>query len=341
MDPIIKNQLVIFYMNAVELNLLRKSNQRKLIFLLAAFEQGKSPSIKQLPLQIEEKDIKKSLRFADQCMEEALKDINQKAHTGTNKNKLRKLVNEATNQVTERVIDQNKAGLNRLMMSYDVNRLHDNFAKAKLSPGEIQNQSKAQVQELIQMLSKQLEEKIQYKLSLRGLYLNLPLSEKIVRTEVSLKYTHCDFWMYKKRIYQNQRLTLTEKIEQSVGIKSFHRPKSSQKKSLNQLILKEKIDPEAHLRKNLLKQIKQLEQKEKKLQEKLFHLNFKSGEVSENKKLKIKEMQKEIQSFKNEHSRKQPLSKKISQAKYTIKEGYQGPIKVPSNSLLRESQVVR
>lgn len=312
MDPIIKNQLVSFYANALELNLLRKSNQRKLIFLLAAFEQGKSPSIKQLPLQIEEKDIKKSLRFADQCMDEALKDINQKAHTGTNKNKLRKLVNEATNQVTERVIDQNKAGLNKLMMSYDVNRLHANFAKAKLSPGEIQNQSKAQVQELIQMLSKQLEEKIQYKLSLRGLYLNLPLSEKIVHTEVSLKYTHCDFWMYKKRICQNQRLTLTEKI-----------------------------DPEAHLRKNLLKQIKQLEQKEKKLQEKLFHLNFKSGEVSENKKLKIKEMQKEIQSFKNEHSRKQPLSKKISQAKYTIKEGYQGPIKVPSNSLLRESQVVR
>lgn len=312
MDPIIKNQLVSFYTNAVELNLLRKSNQRKLIFLLAAFEQGKSPSIKQLPLQIEEKDIKKSLRFADQCMEEALKDINQKAHTGTNKNKLRKLVNEATNQVTERVIDQNKAGLNKLMMSYDVNRLHANFAKAKLSPGEIQNQSKAQVQELIQMLSKQLEEKIQYELSLRGLYLNLPLSEKIVHTEVSLKYTHCDFLMYKKRICQNQRLTLTEKI-----------------------------DPEAHLRKNLLKQIKQLEQKEKKLQEKLFHLNFKSGEVSENKKLKIKEMQKEIQSFKNEHSRKQPLSKKISQAKYTIKEGYQGPIKVPSNSLLRESQVVR
>ena len=83
--------------------------------------------------------------------------------------------------------------------------------------------------------------------------------------------------MYKKRICQNKRLTLTEKIEQSVGIKSFHRPKSSQKKSLNQLILKEKIDPEAHLRKNLLKQIKQLEQKEMKLLEKLFHLNFKSG----------------------------------------------------------------
>lgn len=341
MDPIIKNQLVNFYTNAVELNLLRKSNYRKLIFLLATFEQGKSASIKQLPLQIEEKDIQKSLRFADQCMDEVVKAINQKAHKGTNKNKLRKLVNEATNQVTERVIDQNKAELNKIMMSYDVHRLHANFAKAKLSPGEIQNQSKAQIQELLQMLSQQLEENIHYKLSLRGLSLNLPLSEKIVRTPVSLKYTHCDLLMYKKRTYQNKRLTLTEKIEQSTYIKSFHPPKNNQKKSLNQLIFKEKKDPEGHLRKKILKEIKQLEQKEKKLQEKLLHLNFKSGEVSANKKLKIKEMQKEIELFKQEHSKKQPLSQKMRQANYTIKEGYRGPIKVPSNSLLRKSQVVR
>lgn len=341
MDPIIKNQLVSFYTNAVELNLLRKSNHQKLIFLLAAFEQGKSASIKQLPLQIEEKDIQKSLRFADQCMKDALKVINQKAYMGTNKNKLRKLVNEATNQVTERVIDQNKSGLNKLLMSYDVNGLHANFAKAKLSPGEIQNQSKAQIQELLQMLSQQLEENIHYKISLRGLSLNLPLSEKIDCTEVSLKYTYCDLLMYKKRTYQNKRLILTEKIEQFAYIKSFHRPKNSQKKSLNQLILKEKKDPEGYLRKKISKEIKQLEQKEKQLQEKLLHLNFKSGEVSEDKKSKIKKMQTEIQSFKQEHSKKQPLSQKIRQAKYTIKEGYRGPIKVASNSLLRESQVVR
>lgn len=52
-------------------------------------------------------------------------------------------------------------------------------------------------------------------------------------------------------------------------------------------------------------------------------------------------MQKEIELFKQEHSKKQPLSQKMRQANYTIKEGYRGPIKVPSNSLLRKSQVVR
>lgn len=338
LDTVIKNQLVKFYANTVELNLLRKSNQRKMIFLLDAFEHGQAPSIKKLPLQIKAKDIEISLRFADQCMEEVLQIINQNLYTGTNKNKLRKLVNQATNQVTERIIDRNKSGLNKLMASYDVNQLHANFVKAKLSPGEIQNKSKEQVSEVIKNITQQLEKALFYKISLKTISLNLPLSKQISCHNIALKYTFSDLLLYKKKLYQIRRLTLLEKLktlEESSSLKT-HTDKFFGKKMNHKKVISEK-----KIKQKIAKQIKQLEVKEDKIKKKLVLAKFPSGEISEKKKTEIKEIQKEIQLFKLENFKKVRLSKKIDQAKFTSKEGYYGLIKVPTNSFVHESPIVR
>lgn len=338
MDPIIKTQLVKFYTNMVELNLLRKSNQKKMIFLLTAFESGSLPSLKQLPLQIEEKDIQKSLRFADRQFEEVLKLINQKAYTGTNKYKLRKLVIESTNQVTERIIDRNKAGLNKLMASYNVDQLHTNFSKAKVTPGEIQNQSKMQMSEVVKILAQQLEEVLSYKISLRGICLNLPLSNSISCDKITLKYTFSDFLIYKKKLCQIQRLTLLEKLN-DLEEASFVNEYTN--KSFIKKIGRKKVVSDKHLKQALVQQIKHLETTENKITKKLIQTHFKSGEIPEKKKAEIKEIQKKIQVFKLDHSKKVPLSKKVSRAKYISKEGYQGSIKVPTNFLSRDSLVCR
>lgn len=338
MDQIIKHQLVKFYVNTVELNLLRKSNEQKMLYLLAAFDEGKAPSIKKLPLQIEAKDIKTSLQFADRCMEEVLQLISQKIDTVTNKDQLRKLVNKVTNQVTERVIDRSKAGLNKIMASYDVNQLHDKFVKAKLSPGEIQNKSKEQMSEVIKSLTQQLEKILLYKISLREIALNLPLSKQISYQNIALKYTVSDLLIYKKKVCQVRRLTLLEKLR---DLEEFTPIKAYAAHSFTNKFRSKKDVAEKQEKQKLVKKIKQLEVKESKIQKQLVRVKFQSGEISEKKKEEIKKMQKEIQEFKQNHSKIKKLSQKISHAKFTVIEGVHGQIKVPNQLRLYTPEVVR
>ena len=336
MDPIVKSQLVTFYVNTVELQLLRKTNKEKLIFLLNAFDNGTHPSLAKLPLQIEPEDIRKALQIADMQLDEALKRINQKPFTGNNQTKLRKLVIESTNKVTDQMIDRNKSEMNKLMASYDVNRLHGDFTKAKVSPVTMQTQSKEQLKAVTEQIRLQLEAKISYQVNGKGVKLNPQSSSKIKLNPELLKYSHCDYLLYTKKTCQLQRLKLAEKLEQHRSNRSDNSEKQPRKNFFSQLFGKKHDSPDRSLEKKVLKQIKKLEVEAEKIQRKLNHGKFKSGEVSKEKKLEIMEMQAYIKDFEKKHSKNPQLNKKITQAKIVVKETYHRPSKV-----LQKKAVVR
>lgn len=327
MDPIVKSQLVEFYVNIVELQLLRKTNREKQIFILNAFENGAHPSLEKLPLQIESTDIQKSLQIADMKLEEVLKRINQKPFAGTNQTKLRKLVNESTNKVTEGMIDRNKAELNKLMTSYEVNQLYLDFTKAKLSPVAMQTQSKEQLKVVTEKIRLQLEARISYQVSGKGFKLNPQNSNKILIDPTLLKYSHCDYLMYTKKTCQFQRLKLAEKLEQHRSNRPDNGVKQPRKNFFSQLFGKKHDSPDTSSEKKVLKQIKKLEVEEEKIQRKLNRGEFKSGEVSKEKKIQILEMQAYIKDFEKKHSKNPRLNKQISQAKVMVQESYNRPRK--------------
>lgn len=276
----------------MELSLLRKANTTKFIFLLHSFDRAKLPSIEKLPLQLTTLDLKEAERYADLQLEKVIEIIssNLKSNINSKHYDIKKDIIKVTQQITEKLIDKNKAAIDGLMKSYSVEFLFNNFKKSKTSPILIQNQSKDQIS--IYMVSVKENLQRNFELNIGGDSISASKTSIYNISDKKIIYTYSDYLLFSLKLSKLRQLNLQNQIENLE--ESIIDKKIKNQMSFFKYVKRKKENTSDKRKKILLDNLKREQKTELSINKKLLCLDFKSGYLQKKEIEKIICIQEEI-----------------------------------------------
>lgn len=300
MDATSQEQMIAFYINIMELSLLKKAKKVKFVFLLKSFDRNKFPHIEKLPLQLTSLDLKEAKRFADLQLEKVVTIISENLNNNKDNEHydVKKDIIKTTQKITDKIIDKNKAEIDGLMKSYSVERLFDNFKKSKTSPILIQNQSKKQIAQYMVSVKENVQQNLELNIGKNSISISKVTIHNI--SEKKIMYSYSDYLLFTLKLSKLRQSKLQSQIrnlEDSIVEKKIQ----SKKNFLGYVRIKKENTSEKKAKK-LLDNLKKEQKTELSINKKLDGLDFKSGYLQKKELEKILCIQTEISNLLMEKS---------------------------------------